>query len=166
MYTGCFDSWYTFSPKIVKLLRFYGLELSITHSFPTKTYRRAKVMAYFMSQCQLWHLRGHSAVVVDERDDPSVQTAFSGLIHSPDRLGVSLVLLTYSSRSTCSQKQHYIIKHSSCVKLKITKKQVFLQEPLLATGYKVENSHSESNLDTSWIEQCTKLKGVKTDRNH
>lgn len=54
-------------------------------------------MPDLVSQSELRHLGRHPAVVIDERDDAGVQRPLRGLVHAPDGLGVSLVLLADAS---------------------------------------------------------------------
>lgn len=50
-------------------------------------------MPYLVGQRQLRHFRRHSAVVIDESDDPGVQGSLGGLVHPTDRLRIRFVSL-------------------------------------------------------------------------
>lgn len=50
-------------------------------------------MPYLVGQRQLRHFRRHSAVVIDESDDPSVQRSLGRLVHPPNRFRICFVSL-------------------------------------------------------------------------
>lgn len=69
-----------------------------------------------MGQRQLADLGRHPTVVVDERDDASVERPLGALVHAADRLRVSLVLLADTARGAArtshprqAYKQKYMI---------------------------------------------------------
>lgn len=56
-------------------------------------------MANLVRKCQLGYFWRNSAVVINERNDTRVETAFCGLIDSTDCFRVRLVFLAYTSGS-------------------------------------------------------------------
>jgi hypothetical protein len=63
-------------------------------------YRRAKVVADFVSQRQLRDLGRYATVVVNKRDYASVETTLCRLVNTGHSFCVSLVLFANSTRST------------------------------------------------------------------